>query len=139
MTACVNAGSIRRNHMLATFLSISQRLRHLPALAAVDDTELNLGEKKKKKKKKVVLEDAVSFRFRQNQQHASMNRHNWRNCLRTLGRLLSATFQRQNGVPDVQDAMLGEDGAAPADEAEPAGDLDLGLTKKKKKKKPKVC
>lgn len=34
--------------------------------------------------------------------------------------------------------MLGEDGAAPADEAEPAGDLDLGLTKKKKKKKPKV-
>jgi hypothetical protein len=35
--------------------------------------------------------------------------------------------------------MLGEDGAAPADEAEPAGDLDLGLTKKKKKKKPKVC
>ena len=34
--------------------------------------------------------------------------------------------------------MLGEDGAAPADEAEPAGDLDLGLTKKKKKKTPKV-
>jgi hypothetical protein len=41
-------------------------------------------------------------------------------------------------VSDVQDAMLGEDGAAPADEAEPAGDLDLGLTKKKKKKKPKA-
>lgn len=28
-------------------------------LIAVDDTELNLGDKKKKKKKKVVLDDAV--------------------------------------------------------------------------------
>lgn len=39
----------------------AQRLNSLPVPAAVDDTELNLGEKKKKKKKKVVLEDAVNI------------------------------------------------------------------------------
>lgn len=38
---------------------------------------------------------------------------------------------------NAQEAILGE-GAAADGEAEPAGDLDLGLTKKKKKKKPKV-
>jgi hypothetical protein len=65
--ACVDVGSIRRRrkHILDVPVSTAQRFNSLPVPAAVDDTELNLGEKKKKKKKKVVLEDAVSYRFRQ--------------------------------------------------------------------------
>ena len=117
-------------------------------MAAVDDTELNLGEKKKKKKKKVVLEDAVStslvqlLQRQRHQQSLSMHSHS---CSRPVSVHQAHPGARcSNSKVDcvclihAQDAMLGEDGSAPADEAEPAGDLDLGLTKKKKKKKPKV-
>jgi len=87
------AGSIRCNHTLAAVLASVQRFSHLPVPAAVDDTELNLGEKKKKKKKKVVLEDAVNIWLLQYRQPPSTNQHSLRHWLHTSGRNV-VPFQR---------------------------------------------